>query len=135
MLDFGGVSIGNDYQVVVTDGAILLTGLRQVNSDHSRGVLLDSKEVRFDHGLGCSHLSGDCDLGRRSVTPVFRDRGDIDMVGGEGGQVFDGVLIGLVADKDGDLGYPDCLSNSLGINKLFVGIIGDLVVDWGQPIK
>ena len=57
------------------------------------------------------------------------------MVGGEGGQVFDGVLIGLVADKDGDLGYPDCLSNSLGINKLFVGIIGDLVVDWGQPIK
>ena len=135
MLDLGAVGIGDDYQVVVTDGPVLFTGLGKVDCDHSWRILLDSKEVRFDHWLRRCHLSGHCDLGGGSVAPVLGDGGHIDMVGGEGRQVLDGVLIGLMTDKDGDLGYPDCLSDSLGINKLFVGIIRDLVVDWCQPIK
>ena len=55
------------------------------------------------------------------------------MVGGEGGEVLNGVLGGLVAHEDGDLGNPDCLGHTLSIHKLFVCIIRDLVVDWGQP--
>ena len=55
------------------------------------------------------------------------------MVGGEGGEVLDGVLRGLVAHQDGDLGDSHSLGHSLGVHKLFVGIVGNLVVYWSQP--
>ena len=55
------------------------------------------------------------------------------MVGREGGQVFDGVLCGLVTDKDGDLGYPHGLGDTLGIHELFIRVVGYLVINRCQP--
>ena len=55
------------------------------------------------------------------------------MVGGEGGEVLDGVLRGLVADQDCDLGYPDGLGDALRVHKLLVGVVGYLVINWRQP--
>ena len=80
-----------------------------------------------------SYLRGHCDLGGRSVAAILRDGGHVDMVGGEGREVLDGVLRGLVAHKDGDLGDPDRLGDTLGVHKLLVSVIRDLVVDWGEP--
>ena len=57
------------------------------------------------------------------------------MVGGEGREVLDGVLRGLVAHQDGDLGDPDGLGHTLGIHKLLVSVIRDLVVDWRKPVN
>ena len=80
-----------------------------------------------------SYLRGHSDLGRRSVAAILRDGGHVDMVGGEGREVLDGVLRGLVAHEDGDLGDPDGLGDALGIHKLLVSVIRDLVVDRGEP--
>ena len=80
-----------------------------------------------------SYLSSDGDLGRRPVAAVLWDGGDVDMVGGEGREVLDGVLRGLVAHQDRDLGDPDRLGDALGVNKLLVRVIRDLVVDWREP--
>ena len=117
----------------MTDGPVLLASLGQVDRHHARLFLLHSEEVRLDHGLRGRHLSGDGDLGWRSVAPVLRDGRHVDVVGGEGGQVLDGVLVGLVAHQDGDLGDSHSLGHSLGVHKLFVGIVGYLVVYWSQP--
>ena len=80
-----------------------------------------------------SYLSSDGDLGRRPVAAVLWDGGDVDMVGGEGREVLDGVLRGLVAHQDRDLGDPDGLGDALGVNKFLVSVIRDLVVDWREP--
>ena len=133
MLDLGGVGVWDDHEVVVADGPVLLAGLRQVDRHHARRVFLDPEEVWLDHRLGRRHLGGDGDLGRGSVAPVLGDGRHIDVVRGEGGQVLDGVLVGLVAHQDRDLGDPDSLSHSLGVHKLFVGIVGYLVVNGSQP--
>ena len=132
-LDLGRVGVGDHHQEVVADGPVLLAGLGQVDRHHARLLLLHAEEVRLDHGLGSRHLSGDGDLGWRPVAPVLRDGRDVDVVGGEGGQVLDGVLVGLVAHQDRDLGDPHSLGHSLGVHKLFVGIVGYLVVYWSQP--
>ena len=80
-----------------------------------------------------SYLRGHSDLGWRSVAAILRDGGHVDMVGGEGREVLDGVLRGLVTHKDGDLGDPDRLSDALGVHKLLVSVIRDLVVDGREP--
>ena len=80
-----------------------------------------------------SYLRSHSDLGGRSVAAILRNGGHVDMVGGEGRQVLDGVLRGLVAHEDGDLGDPDGLGDALGIHKLLVSVIRDLVVDRGEP--
>ena len=79
------------------------------------------------------YLRGHSDLGGRSVAAILRDGGHVDMIGGEGREVLDGVLRGLVAHEDGDLGDPDGLGDALGIHKLLVSVIRDLVVDRGEP--
>ena len=136
------------------DWPVLLGGLGQVDSDNPRALLLDSKEVWLHHGLRRGHLQReqymceghqDCkwkyylrshgDLGGRPVTAILRNGGDIDMVGGEGREVLDGVLCGLVAHQDGDLGDPDGLGHALGINKLLVSVIRDLVVYRSKPVN
>ena len=132
-LDLGGVGVGYHHQEVVADGSVLLAGLGQVDRHHARLLFLHAEEVRLDHGLRSRHLSGDGDLGGGAVAPVLGDGGHVDVVGGEGGQVLDGVLVGLVAHQDRDLGDPDSLSHSLGVHKLFVGIVGYLVVNGSQP--
>ena len=83
--------------------------------------------------VDCAYLRGHSDLGGRSVAAILRNGGHVDMVGGEGRQVLDGVLRGLVAHEDGDLGDPDGLGDALGIHKLLVSVIRDLVVDRGEP--
>ena len=80
-----------------------------------------------------SYLRGHSDFGGRSVAAILRNGGHVDMVGGEGREVLDGVLRGLVAHEDGDLGDPDRLGDALGIHKLLVSVIRDLVVDRGEP--
>ena len=107
----------------MTDGPVLLAGLGQVDRHHTRLLFLHSEEVRLDHGLRSRHLGGDGDLGWWSVAPVLGDGRHVDVVRGEGGQVLDGVLVGLVAHQDRDLGDPHSLSDSLGVHKLFVGIV------------
>jgi len=57
----------------VADGAVLLAGLRQENSDLTLRLLVDPVEVGLDHGLWCGHLGGDGDLSGGSVAPVLRN--------------------------------------------------------------
>ena len=109
-------------EVPLTD-VIQCRYLWQIDRDDARTVLLDAEEVWLDHGLRRRHLRGDRDLGGRAVAAVLGDGGHVDVVGGEGGQVLDGVLVGLVAHQDRDLGDPHSLSHSLGVHKLFVGIV------------
>ena len=124
-----GVCVWDHYKEVVGDGSVLLAGLGQVHRDHAGRLFLHPEEVGFDHGLRGGHLRGDRDLGWWPVASALGDRGDVDVVGGEGGQVLDSVLQGVVGHKDGDLGDPDGLRDTLCVHKLFVCVVGDLVVD------
>jgi hypothetical protein len=42
--------------------------------------------------------------------------------------------VGVVAHQDGDLGNAHGLGDALGVHKLFVGVVGDLIVDRDQPV-
>ena len=75
--------------------------------------------------MGCNR-----NFGGRTIAAAFWNGGYVDVVGSEGRQILNGVLEGVVAHQDGDLGYLNGLGHSLCVNKLFGCIIRNLVVYW-----